>query len=189
MRKLKLQVQVSVDGFNAGPDGEMDWMTFNWDEKLNQYVEELTAPVDCILLGRKLAQGFIPHWAAVAANPDHPEHNAGKKFTDTPKVVFTRTLDTSEWGNTVLAKGRLVDEVSELKKQDGQDIIVYGGVSFVSSLIKHNLIDEYHLFVNPVALGKGKVLFGELDSRRTFTLETSRAFSCGISVSQYRRNT
>ena len=123
MRKLKLQVQISVDGFIAGPHGEMDWMTFNWDDELKQYVTDLTQPVDCILLGRRLAEGFIPHWTAVAANPQNPEFTAGKKFTDTPKVVFTKTLDNSGWDNTVLAKGDLEDEITELREQDGKDII------------------------------------------------------------------
>src|SRR5918997_5359674 len=127
MRKLKLQVQISIDGFIAGPHGEMDWMTFDWDDELKQYVTDLTEPVDCILLGRRLAEGFIPHWTAVAANPQNPEFTAGKKFTDTPKVVFTRTLDNSGWDNTVLAKGDLVDEITKLKEQDGKDIIAYGG--------------------------------------------------------------
>jgi dihydrofolate reductase len=128
---------MSVDGFIAGPSGEMDFLLRDWDEGLIQYVAELTEPVDCIVLGRKLAQGFIPHWADVAANPEHPEFLAGQKFTDTPKVVFSKTLDQSGWANTVLAKGDLVDEITNLKKQDGKDIIVYGGATFVSALIKH----------------------------------------------------
>ena len=155
MRKLKLQVQMSVDGFISGPNGEMDWMTFDWDDELKECVTEITTPVDCIVLGRKLAQGFIPHWAAVAANPDDPEFAAGKKFTDTSKVVFTKTLSQSEWDNTVLAKGDLVDEISRLKKQDGNDIIAYGGGTFVSALIKYGLIDELNLFVNPLPSERG----------------------------------
>jgi dihydrofolate reductase len=189
MRKLKLQVQMSVDGFISGPNGEMDWLTFDWDDELKECVTEITTPVDCIVLGRKLAQGFIPHWAAVAANPDHPELAAGKKFTETNKVVFTKTLSQSEWDNTVLAKGDLVDEISRLKKQNGNDIIAYGGGTFVSALIKHGLIDELNLFVNPVALGAGMPIFGDLESRQKFVLETSRAFSCGIVLIRYRKAT
>jgi dihydrofolate reductase len=134
MRKLKLQVQMTVDGFIAGPNGEMDFMVWNWDDELKQYVTALTEPVDCIVLGRKLAEGFIPYWAGVAANPDDPQFTAGKKFTDTHKVVFSKTLDKSEWDNTDLAKGNLVDEITKLKNQEGKDIIAYGGASFVSAL-------------------------------------------------------
>ena len=189
MRKLKLQVQMSVDGFIAGSNGEMDWMTFDWDVDLKKVIDEITGQVDCIVLGRKLAQGFIPHWAAVAANPADPEFTAGKKFTDTHKVVFTKTLDKSEWENTTLAKGDLTEEIAKLKSQPGNDIIAYGGSTFVSSLIKSDLIDELHLFVNPVALGTGLAIFKELDSARKFVLESSRVFSCGIVLIKYRRAT
>jgi dihydrofolate reductase len=185
MRKLKLQVQMTIDGFISGPQGEMNWLIFDWDEALKNYTTEITNPIDCIVLGRKLAQGFIPHWAAVAANPDHPEFTAGQKFTDTPKVVFTQTLDQSEWDNTVLAKGDLVDEITRLKKQDGNDIIAYGGAAFVSALIKHGLIDEFHLFINPTAIGHGQAIFQELDSQQKLTLVKATSFDCGIVVLNY----
>ena len=185
MRKLKLQVQMSVDGFICGPNREMDWVTFEWDNELKDYVTAITEPVDCIILGRKLAEGFIPHWASVAANPDNPELAAGKKFTDTDKVVFTNTLDESQWNNTVLAKGSLVDEVTKLKSQTGNDIIAYGGATFASSLVKHGLIDKFHLFINPVALGRGMSIFEELNEKDSLVLETSNTFSCGIVVLKY----
>jgi dihydrofolate reductase len=185
MRKLKLQAQMTVDGYIAGLNGEMDFLVWNWDNKLKKYVADLTEPVDCIVLGRKLAQGFIPHWAAVAANPDHPEFTAGRKFSDTHKVVFTKTLGKSEWDNAVLAKGDLVDEITNLKKQEGRDIIAYGGATFVASLIKHGLIDELHLFINPTAIGNGMTIFNELDSKQDLTLVKSTSFDCGIGVLNY----
>jgi dihydrofolate reductase len=187
MRKLKLQVQITMDGFIAGPKGEMDWMVWDWDDELKKYVEEITEPVDCIILGRNLAQGFIPHWAKVASNPDHPEFQAGIKFTNTHKVVFTRTLSKSEWSNTVLAKGDLADEITQLKKQKGQDIIVYGGAAFVSALIEKGLIDEYHLFMNPTAIGSGMAIFKALNKYQKMVLESSRAYPCGIVVNRYRK--
>lgn len=185
MRKLKLQVQMTVDGFIGGPNSEMDWLVFNWDDRLKEYVTAITEPVDCIVLGRKLAQGFIPHWAKVAADPTHPEHSAGVKFSGTPKVVFTRTLDRSEWDNTVLAKGDLADEINRLKEQDGKDIIAYGGATFVSALIQHGLIDEYHLFINPAAIGNGLPIFKGLTGKQKLTLVKSTAFACGIVVLHY----
>jgi dihydrofolate reductase len=186
MRKLKLQVQMTVDGYIAGPNGEMDFTVRNWDNELIQYVTAITEPVDCIVLGRKLAEGFIPYWASVAANPDHPEFTAGQKFTDTHKVVFTKRLDRPEWDNTVLAKGDLVDEITKLKKRAGNDIIAYGGATFVSALIKHGLIDEYHLFINPTAIGNGMTIFKELDSKQNLTLVESASFDCGIVVLNYK---
>ena len=186
MRKLKLQVQMSVDGYVAGPNGELEWMTWNWDDKLKEYVNDLHKPVDMILLGRKMADGFITYWTSVVANPDDPQHEFGKKMTDTPKVVFTKTLDKSDWANTELAKGDLSDEVNKLKGQEGGDIIVYGGAKFVTSLIKAGLIDEYNLFINPTALGSGLTIFDELEKKLDMTLENSIPFDCGIVVQVYR---
>jgi dihydrofolate reductase len=185
MRKLKLQVQMSVDGYVAGTNGNLDWAVKDWDEELIKYVTGITEPVDCIVLGRKLAQGFIPYWTRVAEDPNDPEFTAGKKFTETHKVVFTRTLARSEWENTVLAKGDLVDEITKLKKQSGKDIISYGGASFVSALIKHGLIDEFHLFINPVAIGQGMAIFKELDHKQDLVLVKSTSFKCGMVVLHY----
>jgi dihydrofolate reductase len=185
MRKLKLQVQMSVDGYIAGPNGEMDFLARNWDEKLIKYVTELTEPIDTIVLGRKLAEGFIPHWAAAAADSANPEHDAGVKFNGTPKVVFSKSLDKSKWDNTVLAKGDFVDEIAKLKKQDGKDIIAYGGATFVSGLVKQGLIDEYHLFINPVAIGKGMTIFKELEVKQNLTLVKATPCDCGIVVLRY----
>lgn len=185
MRKLKLQMQVSPDGYVAGPNGEMDWMVWNWDDKLKQYVTDLTNPIDTIILGRKLAEGFIPHWAAVAADSNHPEFTSGIKFTDTPKVVFTKTLEQSSWQNTVLAKGDLSEEITRLKNQDGGDLMTYGGASMAAALIEKGLIDELHLFVNPTAIGNGLAIF---KNRTNLKLLQVHPFDCGIVVLQYVPN-
>ena len=185
MRKLKLQVQMSVDGFVAGPNGELDWMTWNWDDKLKDYVNKLHEPVDTILLGRKMTEGFISAWKATLAKPEDPNFVFAKKMLDTPKVVFTKTLAESKWENTVVARGDLTSEVNELKNRDGGDMIVYGGASFVSSLIEEGLIDEYHVFVNPAALGNGLTIFGGLERRQNFLLVKAIPFDCGIVLHHY----
>ena len=185
MRKLKLQVQISIDGYIAGPNGELDWLQWNWDQVLKDYIKEITDPVDCIVLGRKLAEGFIPYWADVADNPAHPEYEAGLKFTETRKVVFTKTLNKLIGNNTVLAKEDLVSEINNLKNQEGQDIIAYGGSNFVSALIKARLIDEFHFLVNPTAIGKGMPIFNELEKKEDFTLQNAIGFQCGIVVLNY----
>ncbi len=186
MRKLKLQVQMSVDGFISGPNGEMDWMVFNWDNELKKYVNEITKPVDCIVLGRNLAQGFIPHWAS---KPKGEDSWFIDKMNNSSKVVFTKTLEKSEWDNTILARGDLVDEVNKLKNKNGKDIIAYGGGTFVSALIKARLVDEFHLFVNPVALGTGMAIFKELNGKQNLTLKKSTAFACGIVLLNYEKAT
>jgi dihydrofolate reductase len=186
MRTLKLQVQISVDGYIAGLNGEMNWMVWDWDDALKQYVSDLTAPVDCIVLGRNLAEGFIPHWAAVAADPESPDVKAGKKFTNTHKVVFSKTLEESKWENTILAKGNLGIEINKLKNQDGSNIIAYGGAVFVSSLIKNRLIDEYHLLVNPTIIGTGILIYNELLEKQDLKLVQSKAFDCGVVLLHYK---
>lgn len=189
MRKLKLQTQVSIDGFLAGPKREMDWMVWNWDDELKQYVDDLTKPVDCIVMGKTFAPGFIPHWASKALNPQDPEHDFGKLMTDTKKVVFSKTVATSEkapdaWSNTVMATQPLKAAINNLKQQQGGEIIAYGGSGFVSSLITEDLIDEYHLFVNPTALGEGLSIFRQ---RTDLKLVNSKPFHCGIVVLVYER--
>lgn len=179
MRKLKLQVQMSLDGYMAGPNGEMDWLVFDWDQELKEYVATLTESVDCILLGRKLAQGFIPHWAS------HPDLEGAAQMNQAKKVVFTKTLVQSEWANTVLAQGDLVDEITALKQQAGGDLIVYGGGEFVASLVKEGLIDEYHLFINPTALGTGMPIFDQVRANYALQLIKSTAFRCGIVALHY----
>lgn len=185
MRKLKLQVQMTIDGFISGQNGEMDWMQFPWTEDILNYVRDLTEPVDTIVLGRKLAEGFIPHWTNVAKDPNNPEYEGGVKYATTEKIVFTKTLAKSIWDNTEIANGDLVEEITNLKSKSGKDIIAYGGGTFVSSLIKNKLIDELHLFVNPCAIGNGMPIFKELTEMQKFTLADSQKFDCGIVIMKY----
>lgn len=175
-------MQLSVDGYVAGPNGEMDWMTWNWDDKLKEYVQGITAPVDTILLGRVLAEGFIPVWKerSTAADADEFTH----QMVNTPKVVFTKTLKDNPWENTTLAND-IVADIERLKAKDGGDIVAYGGARFAASLIKHNLIDEYHLFVNPVAIGKGMPIFNLLENKLDLKLIKAQGFDCGITVLSY----
>ncbi len=186
MRKLKLQVQVSVDGFIAGPDGEMDWMVWDWDEALKDYVSRLTDSVDTIVLGRKLAQEFIPYWEKVALDEQNPERDFGKIMTAYRRVVFSRTLPKdAPWKNVEVASEDLHVAIEKLKKEDGRDIIAYGGSSFVSSLIREDLIDEYYLFVNPVILGRGLPVFQSAQRKLDLKLLECSRFDCGIGLLHY----
>ena len=185
MRKVKLQVQISIDGFAADQNGGLDWMVWDWDDGLKGYVNELTDSIDTILLGRKMTDGFISHWTSVANDPKDPDYAAGVKFTHTPKVVFSKTLKKSKWENTEVATGEVVDEINKLKSQNGKDMIVYGGASFVSALIKYELIDEFHLFVNPVVLGEGKTIFKDIQHRQNLAFVNCIPFDCGIVLMHY----
>jgi dihydrofolate reductase len=185
MRKLKLQVQLTADGFVGGPNGELDWMTWNWDDELKKYVSDLHVPVDTILLGKNMTDGFVKHWESVKVNPKDEGQAFGALMIDTPKFVFSRTLKESNWNNTTLAQGNYVEVINKLKSQPGNDIIVYGGSTFVTSLIKARLIDEYNLFINPTAIGKGMPIFTELDSKMNLKLVKATPFACGVVAMQY----
>jgi dihydrofolate reductase len=185
LRKLKLQVQMSIDGCIAGPNGEMDWMVGLQDDKLNKYVNELTESFDTILLGRKMADVFISYWSDVINKPDEPWYALAKKMIEIPKVVFTKTLNKSKWINTDIATGDLTDEIMKLKSRDGKDMVVYGGASFDSSLIKLGLIDEFLLFINPVAIGNGMTIFKDLKEIQKFNMVKSIAFDSGIVLLHY----
>lgn len=196
MRKLKLEIQISIDGFIADINGRTDWIVCNWDDVSNwdtalvNYFDEITESVDCILLSRKMAvEGFVDYWERLTENPNTSLSTLAKKITNAHKVVFTKTLNQSEWKDTILAKGDLVNEIKKLKTQKGKDLIVYGGATFVSSLIKAGLIDEFHLFINPTALGNGITIFKELESKQNLTFIKSKSFDNGIILLNYELKT
>lgn len=187
MRKLKLQMQMTINGYVAGPNGENDWMTWNPDNEFIAFMNSMLDTSDTLLLGRKTAESIIKFWKETAdQNPAHP---FAKKIVDIPKVVFTKTLDKSIWNNTTLAKGNLAEEIADLKKsrQGGsKDILVFGGAGFVSSLIKEGLINEYHLIINPTAMGNGMTIFNSLDRIQKFSPIESKLYSGGKTVLSFK---
>jgi dihydrofolate reductase len=171
---------MSIDGYIAGPNGEMDWMIWDLDDKIKNHISEITKSVDTIILGRKMTDGFISYWSEVMTNPDDPFYAFAKKMIEIPKVVFTKTLKVSKWVNTEIATGDLTDEIMKLKSKSGKDIMVYGGATFDSSLIKAGLIDEFHLLIDPAAIGSGMAIFKDLKEVQKFTMIKSTPFGSGI---------
>lgn len=178
-------MQISLDGFNStGPNDEQKWVTWAWDE-IKQDVLDLANSCDTELIGRKLAVDYIPFWTETASQPESMMYEAAKIKATQKKIVFSKTLDKSIWENTELAKGNLKDEVGKLKNQSGTDIIVYGGSSFVANLVKERLIDEFHLFVNPISMGRGVAIFDKLAEWQQLKLVKSKSFDCGIILLHY----
>ncbi|CAL1517388.1 dihydrofolate reductase family protein [Chitinophaga sp. MM2321] len=183
MRKVKLQMQMTINGYVAQPNGKSDWMTWNPDDELTSFMSSLLDTSDILLLGRKTAEGIIKYWEDTSI--ENPTHPFAKKIADIPKVVFTKTLGKSTWNNTNLAKGNLVEEIARFKKQDGKDILVFGGASFVSSLINEGLIDEYHFIVNPTAISNGMTIFNSLDRVLKFNPTQAKLYPGGKIVLSY----
>ncbi|GAB3900375.1 dihydrofolate reductase family protein [Larkinella knui] len=187
MRKIKLQMQISLDGFVAGPTGEQYWMVWNWDDTLKQYVSDLADSVDTLLIGRVTYEGMANYWPSAAENPgaSAEEINFANKMNALNKVVFSTTLSTVTWCNSRIAAASVKEEVATLKQMPGKDLIIYGGARIVSSFIKLGLIDEYHLFVNPVAVGNGMPIWKEIDDRIPLKLTNTVTSSSGIIILCY----
>lgn len=190
MRKLKVQVQITVDGYIGASAAGVQWQVWGytgdwgWDQKLRDYHYAVTKSFDTILLGWEMADGFIDHWAGIAQQKDNPQSGFAANINAAQKVVFSHRPRVSRWPDTMIAQHDLVTEVKSLKQQEGKDIIVYGGATFVSGLIDADLIDEYLLFVNPAALGEGKSIFHGF---RKLRLLDAQAFECGVAVLRYAR--
>ncbi|HEX9161443.1 MAG TPA: dihydrofolate reductase family protein [Thermoanaerobaculia bacterium] len=180
MRKLKLQMQITVDGFVADPEGKADWMSMDTDPRALELVNELTDASDTLLLGRKMAPDFVRWWESV--QPESPEYAFAQKMVNIRKIVFSRTVKSIEGRNVRVENGPLVESVNRLKSEPGKDIVVYGGASFASSLIENGLIDEFYLVVNPVAIGTGMRIF---TSRVPLKLTSSLAFANGEILNTY----
>lgn len=182
MGKLKLQMHMTVDGMVSGAVGQVP---FNWNEELMRYSVENAANTATILIGRRIAADFIRHWKTVADDSNNSDHELGKRITDLPKVIFSKTQHQSPWSNTTLAHGDLTSEVNRLKRRTNGELLVYGGRGFVASLVEHNLIDEYHLLLNPIAIGSGMTIFSGLTKTLHLKLSASKAFSSGTVLLRY----
>jgi len=197
MRKIKLEVQLSVDGFMADQQGGTDWMVWNWgsdwtwDNELRQYHTDLLKDTDCLFLSRQIVEeGFIPHWRKIAEDPGNPQHEFAKYIDKAHKVVFSKTLTTDDdipggWDNVEVSRWDIRQHISHLRQQPGKDILVFGGPSFVSSLIQGGYIDEFHLLINPVVLGKGLPIFNRLPSKKSLNLHNAKTYPCGVTLMKY----
>jgi dihydrofolate reductase len=175
-------MMVSLDGFIEGPDKELDWHV--WCEEMSEYMNNFFPTVDTIIFGRvayQLMEGFWPTPAADTEDPTIKHY-----MNNLPKIVFSKTLSTVEWHNSRVVKDDIEKEIMELKHQPGKDMVIFGGADIASSIMKHNLIDEYRLVVNPVVLGSGNPLFQNIKDRLKLKLISTKTFSCGNVLLIYR---
>ncbi len=184
MRKLIYSMGVSLDGFIAGPGGEIDWSAPDAD--LHRFHNEQTRELGAHLCGRRLYE-VMTYWDTADENPSAPEHELefAHIWKDMPKIVFSKTLEKVE-GNARLVREGVAEEVAKLKEQPGKDLAV-GGAGLASTCIKLGLVDEYRLFVSPVVLGAGTPYFPALDERINLELVETRAFGARVVYVRYRR--
>jgi dihydrofolate reductase len=185
MRKVILFMAVSLDGFVCGPNGELDWE--NRDEEVSRYlIPDLLSTVDTMLLGRVLYQGFEQAWPAMAKDPSSPSDlvDFAHWIEDSPKFVFSKTLETVEWKNSRLVAVKddkdIIQEVKKLKQQPGGDMVLFGGARIAQTFVRLGLIDEYRLKLQPTVLGSGKPLFKDIQDRMPLKLMTSKTFDSGV---------
>jgi dihydrofolate reductase len=184
MRKVIFSMGVSLDGFIAGPDGEIDWSAP--DEELHRFHNQQTREVGVHLCGRRLYEEMV-YWETADEKPSLAEHELefARIWKDTPKIVFSKTLEKVE-GNARLARDSVAEEVAKLKEQPGKDLAV-GGAGLASTFMKLGLIDEYRLFVSPVVLGGGTPYFPALDERINLELVETQTFGSRVVYVRYRR--
>jgi dihydrofolate reductase len=183
MRKLIYSMGVSLDGFIAGPGGEIDWGAP--DEERHRFHNQETRELGAQLCGRRLYEEML-YWETADENPSLPEpalEFAGI-WKNLPKIVFSTTLEKVE-GNARLVKDGVAEEVAKLKAQPGNDLAV-GGAGLASTCMKLGLIDEYRLFVSPVVLGGGTPYFPALDERIDLELVETRTFGSRVVYVRYR---
>lgn len=180
MRKVILFMHMSLDGFIAGPNGEMDWIAVN--DEIFQDVIALQPAMDTALLGGTLYQDMVGYWPGVPANPESSpmDREHAQWLNSAPKLVFSNTLPGVDWENARIVRGDIAEEIAAVKAQPGKNLILFGGAAIAQSFMQRGLIDEYRLNVNPVILGGGKHLFANLNDRLNLKLINTKAYSNGV---------
>lgn len=166
---------VTLDGFFAGPHGEIDW--HNVDEEFNEFAIDQLASLDAVMFGRVTYQLMASYWPTPAATTDDPIVAA--KMNAIPKVVFSTTLDQVAWENSRLVKADTAGAIAAIKQQSGKDVAIFGSGNLVTALAQAGLIDEYRLMVNPVVLGNGIPLFNGIQAAIPLKLLKTRQFRSG----------
>ncbi len=177
MKKIVVAEFLSLDGVMEEPGV---WSAPYWNDEIAKFKYDELFASDTHLLGRVTYQGFAAAWPSRT-----DQQGFADRMNDLPKYVVTTTLEKAEWNNSYLIKNNIFETITKLKQGSGQDILVAGSATLVNSLIDHDLIDEYHLLVYPLILGKGKRLFN-YGSNSSLKLTGSKIFSSGVILLIYK---
>jgi dihydrofolate reductase len=181
MRKVILFMHVSLDGLVQGAnDWDINWIAY--DEELEKYAKDNLSTVDTVLWGRGTHLGMQQYWTSVPSNPEASQGDIehAKWIDKTTKIVFSTTLENTDWNNSRLVKENIAEEITNLKQQPGKDIIILGSPKFAHSLMQLGLIDEYRINVNPIVLGDGLALFKDLNDRIKLKLIENKTLNSGV---------
>jgi dihydrofolate reductase len=189
MRRLIVSTFLTLDGVMQAPGGPEEddsggfalggWSVDYWDEQMRQVMSEaMSAPFD-VVLGRRTYEIFAAYW------PHAPEEAGSKPLNDATKYVASRSRPTLEWGPSVLIEGDAADGIAELKKGKGPELQVHGSGNLIQTLMRHNLVDQYRLWVFPLVIGSGKRLFSDGTIPSALKLVDSKVSTTGVVIGTY----
>lgn len=178
MRRVIVSTYMTLDGVMEAPE---NWVFQFFNEEAAKYAQNQLFASDALLLGRVTYEGFAAAWPSMS-----DEEGFADRMNSLPKYVVSTTLEEAEWNNSTLIKDNVAEEVSKLKQQPGQDILMYGSADLMRALMRHDLIDEYRIWVTPVVVGSGKRLFGQESDQKALRLADTATFGSGIVVLSYR---
>lgn len=193
MRKLVVGTFVTVDGVMQAPGGPNEdreggfehggWSVNFWDETMGGIMDKQMERSETLLLGRKTYEIFAAHWPNVTDEND----SVARKLNTMRKYVVSRTLKTADWTNSTLISHDVPASITRLKQEPGGEIHVSGSGNLIQTLLKHDLVDEFDLWVFPVVIGTGKRLFGEGTMPGAFQLKDAKTASTGVAIYRYER--
>lgn len=180
MRNVVLFMHISLDGFAAGPNGELNWISY--DEELQKYAEGIVNTVGTPMYGRTTFQMMQGYWPTVLNNPSAKPHEIAhaRWIENVEKIVFSKSLSKVEWNNTRLIHVNIAEEISKLKQQPGKDLVIFGSPGLAHSFMELDLIDQYQLTLNPVVLGRGIPMFEKIKSQSHLKLIDAKTLKSGV---------
>lgn len=185
MGKIISFMHISLDGFVAGPSGEMDWIKI--DQELFDYVGKRISKGNTALYGRVTYEMMESYWPTAADKPTATKHDIehSKWYKQVHKVVLSRTIEGVDLPNTTIINDNISDRLNQIKQESGNEILLFGSPTATHSLIQQNLIDGYWLFVNPIILGQGIPLFVDIKQKTKLKLMSTRQFTSGVTELNY----
>lgn len=186
MRKIVISLHTTLDGFVAGPNGEMDWIKLN--DEIFDLVGKFTNEADTALYGRVTYEMMQGYWPAAANRPNASKHDIEHStwYNRVQKIVLSKSMKGQNIDKTTIISDNVAEEIQRLKNAGDKNIMIFGSPSAAHTLMEHDLIDEYWLFVNPVLLGEGIPVFSKIRNRIDLQLVNVVSFACGVTGLNYK---